>query len=112
MSSTADIAGRLRRWATGQALPLWAETGFDHEHGRFLELLSLRGEPIHDTPHRLTVQARQIHTYAVAQKRGWYRAGDRIEQAYRSMLPDCGPEWYWALSVHRHGDPCDPRRDT
>ena len=111
MSPPPDIAGRLRRWATEEALPLWAETGFDHEHGRFLELLSLRGEPIHDTPHRLTVQARQIHTYAVAQKRGWYRAGDKIEQAYRSMLRDYRRERNWAFSVHRNGDPCDPRRD-
>ena len=69
------------------------------------------GEPIHDTPHRLTVQARQIHTYAVAQKRGWYRAGDKIEQAYRSMLRDYRRERNWAFSVHRNGEPCDPRRD-
>ena len=86
--SKPDIGGRLRQWATEQALPLWAEAGFDTEHGRFRELLTLKGEPIHHTPHRLIVQGRQIHTYAVAQKRGWYRAGDKIEQAYRSMLRD------------------------
>jgi mannose-6-phosphate isomerase len=110
-TAAAYIPGRLHQWATGHALPLWAETGFDTEHGRFFELLNLQGEPIHDTPHRLTVQARQIHTYAVAQKRGWYRAGDKIEQAYRSMLRDYRRDRSWAFSVHRNGEPCDPRRD-
>jgi mannose/cellobiose epimerase-like protein (N-acyl-D-glucosamine 2-epimerase family) len=106
-----DIGGRLRQWATERALPLWAEAGFDTEHGRFRELLTLQGEPIHDTPHRLIVQGRQIHTYAVAQKRGWYRAGDKIEQAYRSMLRDYRRGRHWSFSIHRNGDPCDPRRD-
>jgi mannose-6-phosphate isomerase len=111
LSGTPDIVGRLRQWAVEKALPLWAEAGFDPEHGRFLELLSLRGEPIHDTPHRLTVQARQIHTYAVAQKRGWYRADAKIERAYRSMLRDYRHGRTWIFSVHRNGGPCDSRRD-
>jgi mannose/cellobiose epimerase-like protein (N-acyl-D-glucosamine 2-epimerase family) len=94
-----------------QALPLWADRGFDAEHGRFEERLSLQGEAIREVPHRLTVQARQIHCYAFAQSRGWYRAEAQIERAYRSMIRDFRRSDGWIFSIHHNGEPCDARRD-
>jgi mannose/cellobiose epimerase-like protein (N-acyl-D-glucosamine 2-epimerase family) len=94
-----------------QALPLWADRGFDREHGRFEERLTLQGAPIPDVPHRLTVQARQIHSYAVAQRKGWYRGEALIERAYRSMVRDYRRSDGWIFTIHRDGKPCESRRD-
>ena len=101
----------LRQWMVEQALPLWADRGFDREHGRFAESLTLAGELIPGAPHRLTVQARQIHSYALAQRRGWYRDEAMIEQAYRSMIRDYRRPHGWIFTIHRDGTPWDSRRD-
>lgn len=101
----------LRQWMIEQALPLWADRGFDREHGRFAEGLTLEGELIPDMPHRLTVQARQIHSYALAQRRGWCRGEAIIERAYRSMVRDYRRSDGWIFTIHRDGTPCDSRRD-
>lgn len=107
------MAGRdLRSWAVEQALPFWARRGFDSEHQRFEERLTLQGEPDRESPHRLTVQARQIHSYALARKRGWFTQADAlIEQGYRSMVRDFRRPHGWVFTVHRNGQPCDSRRD-
>jgi len=115
LSRSVDAARRLRDWMVGQALPLWADRGFDRAHGRFEERLTLQGHPGHDAPVRLTVQARQIYSYALARRRGWYGGDDQLlEGAYRAMLrdyhrPDGKPGW--VFSVHRDGTPCEARRD-
>jgi mannose-6-phosphate isomerase len=102
----------LRSWAVDQALPLWARLGFDPEHQRFEERLTLQGEPDRESPHRLTVQARQIHSYALARKRGWFTGADALmEQGYRSMIRDFRRPHGWVFTVHRNGEPCDTRRD-
>jgi mannose/cellobiose epimerase-like protein (N-acyl-D-glucosamine 2-epimerase family) len=102
----------LRRWAIDQALPLWAERGFDPAHDRFEERLTLQGEPIHDVPHRLTVQARQVHSYAIARQRGWFAGADaQIERGYRSMVRDYRKSHGWVFSVHRNGEAFESRRD-
>jgi len=102
----------LCTWAVEQALPLWASRGFDLEHQRFEERLTPDGEPDRDSPHRLTVQARQIHSYVLARKRGWFTVADHlVEQAYRSMLRDFRQPHGWVFTVHRDGRPADSRRD-
>ena len=102
----------LRSWAVGQALPLWASRGFDPQHDRFEEQLTLQGEPVRDVPHRLTVQARQIHSYVLARKRNWFREADSlIERGYRSMVRDYRKSHGWVFSVHRGGEPWESRRD-
>jgi mannose-6-phosphate isomerase len=116
LSRSIEAAARhLRDWAIGRSLPLWAGAGFDAEHRRFEERLTLDGQPDTGTPHRLIVQARQIHSYLLAARRGWYPDGDRLAQAgYASMVrdyhrPDGKPGWIF--TVHRDGKPADPRRD-
>ncbi len=82
-------AAALLGWATDAALPLWATAGFDVEHGRFEERLTLRAERLPDVPIRLLSQARQIYAYALAARRGWYPgAAALVEQAYASMVRD------------------------
>jgi mannose/cellobiose epimerase-like protein (N-acyl-D-glucosamine 2-epimerase family) len=82
-------AAALLGWATDAALPLWATAGFDVEHGRFEERLSLGAERLPDVPIRLLSQARQIYAYALAARRGWYPgAATLVERAYASMVRD------------------------
>lgn len=108
-------AACLRDWAIHQALPLWAGPGFDREHGRFEERLSLSGKPIVDAPQRLIVQARQIFSYGLAARRGWHRgARELVEEAYASMVRDFHrPDGRdgWVFSVSHDGTISDPTRD-
>ena len=100
-------------WLCRQALPLWSNAGHD-EHG-FVERLALDGTPQPDVPRRVMVQARQIHAFAIAARRGWYpgaadlalRAGDTMITRY--WQADAQPGW--AFSCTRRGAVADPRRD-
>ena len=116
------MAGRLKPaaaallgWATDAALPLWATAGFDVEHGRFEERLTLGAGRMPTVPVRLLSQARQIYAYALAARRGWYPgAAALVEQAYSSMVRDFhgrdGQDG-WIFSIRRDGAVADPRRD-
>jgi mannose-6-phosphate isomerase len=108
-------AAALLGWATDAALPLWATAGFDVEHGRFEERLTLRAERMPGVPVRLLSQARQIYAYSLAARRGWYPgADDLVELAYSSMVRDFrrrdGQDG-WIFSIRRDGAVADPRRD-
>jgi len=108
-------AVRLRKWATEQALPLWAGAGFDRQHGRFAERLSLGGERISGVPVRLMPQARQIFSFGLASRRGWYPGAlPLIEEAYASMVRDFhrrdGADG-WVFSIDDAGAVVDATRD-
>lgn len=118
MSSVRPIdlaAADLRTWATGLALPFWAKAGFDPEHGRFEERLSLQGGRLPTVPIRLMTQARQIYVYALAARRGWYPgAGALVREAYASMVRDFhgrDDRGGWITSILRNGTVAEPRRD-
>lgn len=70
------------RWVREEAVPVWAERGFDVDAGRFHERLDHAGHPI-PVPHRAMVQARQIYVFAHAGILGWHRHG--IDLATRAM---------------------------
>jgi mannose-6-phosphate isomerase len=97
------------------ALPLWATVGYDARKDRFEEQLTIAGERMRDGPIRLMVQARQIHVYALAARRGWYEpALPLVERAFRSMQRDYhrrGGRDGWAFSILRDGKVADPVRD-
>jgi len=110
-----EAASGLERWAVDHALPLWGTAGFDRERGRFEERLSFDGERISDVPIRLMVQARQIHSYAMAARRRWYAgARELVEAAFTAMVRDFhrrdGGDG-WVFSIRRDGRIDDPRRD-
>lgn len=108
-------ASRLRGWAVGQALPLWATAGFDPEHERFEERLAPEGTRLPGVPIRVMVQARQIHSYALAGRRGWFDdAEGLVRRAYRAMVRDYhrrdgAPGWLF--SIARDGQPAGTQRD-
>jgi len=105
----------LRRWVCDAALPLWAGAGFDFENGRFEERLTLAGARWPAAPLRLMSQARQIYSYAVASKRGWYPgAAQLVERAYASMERDYyrrDRQRGWIFSIRRDRSIADDRRD-
>jgi len=108
-------AAALVDWAIDAALPLWATAGFDAEHGRFEERLTLAGRRLPDVPLRLMSQARQIHAYALAARRGWHAdAIALVERAYVSMVRDYrgrDDREGWIFSIRRDGTVADARRD-
>lgn len=60
----------LSAWLFDTALPLWWETGADHDRGGFFEAIDGEGRPL-TAPRRARVQARQIYVYATAGQLGW-----------------------------------------
>lgn len=110
-----DWRKQMLDWAILSALPLWADAGFDRQHGRFEERLTLAGGAVLDVPIRLLSQARQIFVYALAAQRGWHaNARALVEQAFSSMIRDYhrrdgAPGW--VFSIWRDGTVADGRRD-
>jgi len=108
-------AAALVDWAIDAALPLWATAGFDAEHGRFEERLTLSGGRLPEVPLRLMSQARQIHGYALAARRGWHTdALALVERAFASMVRDYrgrDDRPGWVFSIRRDGAIADARRD-
>jgi mannose-6-phosphate isomerase len=96
-----------RSWLVSDALPLWAETGFDQNRNAFHERLTLDGIPIHDVPRRLMVQSRQIYSYATVAQHNWIEgANDLVAIAARSMVrdyyeADSRPGWVMSVDSHR-----------
>ncbi len=110
-----STARSLRDWATRQALPFWSTSGFDSEHDRFEERVSLAGKRVPGVPIRLMTQARQIYSFGLAGRRGWHRdASGIVERAYGSMVRDFhrrdGNDG-WIFSIHRDGAIADAKRD-
>lgn len=108
-------AAALVDWAIDAALPLWATAGFDAEHGRFEERLTLSAGRLPDAPLRLMSQARQIHAYALAARRGWHAdAAALVERGFASMVRDYhgrDERKGWVYSIRRDGTVADARRD-
>ncbi|HVZ29429.1 MAG TPA: AGE family epimerase/isomerase [Asticcacaulis sp.] len=65
-----EMQTSLRIWLFDQALPLWWRTGGDLEKGGFFEKINLDGVP-YDIDRRTRVAARQVFSYALAQRMGY-----------------------------------------
>ena len=114
---TVSGLARLSRWFVHDALPLWADTGFDSVNGHFLECLNLDGSPETTGRLRTRTAARQIYVYAHASVLKAAPDG-ALEQAVRAFdnLHRCawrGPEAPgYARSFDRNtGALIDPIRD-
>lgn len=100
-------------WLCRDALPLWRGAGFDARRGSFVERLSLDAAPEPDVPRRLMVQARQIHAYATAARRGWDRDGAALAlRAADTMVAQyAAGDDGWVFSCDAEGRVVDARRD-
>ena len=90
------------------------DVGFDREHGRFEERLTLDGQKLPEVSIRLLTQARQIFVYGLASRRGWSADATLVERAFKSMVRDFHDRdgrGGWIFSIHRDGSVSDPRRD-
>jgi mannose/cellobiose epimerase-like protein (N-acyl-D-glucosamine 2-epimerase family) len=78
MIERQDILGTLRTLMTDHSLPLWAREGWDSSRGGFVERLGPDGKADQLAPRRVRVQARQIYSFAIAARLGWYTEGRDI----------------------------------
>src|SRR5690242_17581877 len=69
-SSLTSKQQELRAWLFDHALPIWWEKGGDREKGGFYEKLNLDTTP-DDIDRRTRVAARQVFSYALAQRMGY-----------------------------------------
>lgn len=73
--SVGDVQDFFREWLFRDALPLWYTAGADQSFGGFYERLNLDGSP-HNIDRRTRVAARQVYSYATAQKMGYRGSAD------------------------------------
>lgn len=115
LSKLACQLNRNAGWLLDDALPLWADAGFDVEQEMFEERLTFDGAPIPSAPRRLMVQARQAATYAAAALSGRFPEGaDLALRAGHSMVlryleADGAPGWVFSRGAG--GGVADRRRD-
>lgn len=69
-SNLFERQSALRQWLFDHALPLWWNTGGDLDKGGFYEKINLDGKP-YDIDRRTRVAARQVFSYALADKMGY-----------------------------------------
>lgn len=75
----------LTDWLFEKALPLWWNTGADHQKGGFFEKIDKRGHVV-DEPRRTRVVGRQIYSYATAKRMGWSGSADAAVEHGLSYL--------------------------
>lgn len=65
------VRERLKNWLVRDALPLWAEAGYDATSGRFAESLALETAEPSAAPARPRVPPRQIYSFLEGARLGW-----------------------------------------
>jgi len=111
-----DIVATLKSRMVEDALPLWADRGWDASRGGFVERLDKEGQADLEAPRRVRVQARQIWCFARAAQLGWYPQGAEIAKkglAYllaKAKSPDGKPGFVHVLALD--GAVLNPLRDT
>ena len=116
MIEQQNILGTLRTLMTERSLPLWAREGWDSSRGGFVERLGPDGKADQLAPRRVRVQARQIYSFAIAARLGWYPQGrDIAMKGMEYMLakarsPDGRPGFVHLIDPD--GNVLDPLRDA
>ncbi len=105
---------KWQEWLVGQALPLWAQVGFNRTTSLFHERLTFSAAPQAVAALRLMVQARQIATYCRAAAEGLYGVGEdallclaTIERLYHRRDGGAG----WIFSISPSLEALDTKRD-
>ena len=116
MIEQQNILGTLRTLMTERSLPLWAREGWDSSRGGFVERLGPDGKADQLAPRRVRVQARQIYSFAIAARLGWYPQGrDVAMKGMEYMLakarsPDGRPGFVHLIDPD--GNVLNPLRDA
>ncbi|MDW3181175.1 AGE family epimerase/isomerase [Roseobacter sp.] len=103
-------------WVRNQALPFWAEIGFDRSAHNFVERADMAGNPLLAAPRRTMVQGRQIYVYAHAYQLGWFAEGAEMALTAADSLiarhfeADGAPGWVFSTSGET-GEVADATRD-
>jgi mannose-6-phosphate isomerase len=106
---------KLKAWLINDALPFWADSGFDRSASLFHERLDWAGRPLSDAPRRLMVQCRQIYVFAHATLIGWFDGRELVRTILSSLLLTYGNRVSgvpYVFSIARDGDVVDPRQDA
>lgn len=109
----ADLQDRIRAWLVDDALPLWRGAGVDQDGFGVFEALDHDGAPRADLPKRVRVQARQVFTFATADRA--FGTGDRplaqrlFDDLIRGALEDAGGRL--AGATDREGRPISTPHD-
>lgn len=115
-SALSQAINRFSQWMIQQALPLWADAGFDQASGCAWEQLDANGAPDTHCPKRIRVQHRQSFVFSVAAARGWLpEAGVRVGQIQRWLDQHARHPAAVDLYVHQltaQNQPLDNRLDT
>lgn len=115
MSDVYDSLMRFRRWFVEDALPFWADHGYDAARGGFYEALAFDGTPSIDRPRRVRTQARQIHAFSQAGLRGWHNGAEALAaEGFSYFLDHACPDEGSRGCVHHlsdDGSVLDDRRD-
>jgi mannose/cellobiose epimerase-like protein (N-acyl-D-glucosamine 2-epimerase family) len=106
---------RFRQWMVGQALPYWAERGFDEAENSFIERVDFSGSALASVPRRTMVQARQIYVFSHAALLDWWPEGSRIALlAARNLIDryfEADGQSGWVFSLNPATSSCNPKRD-
>ena len=108
-------AARLETWCRDAALPFWA--GVQESSGAWPECLHLDGTPDRPRIRRHRVQARQVFSYALATKLGWFDGREVVRSGVDFMWRagrqggGPGPETGLLHRLNADGTPADTRRD-
>ncbi len=111
MSSSPQLAQRVRSWLFDEALPYWAARGLDDINGGVVERLHLDGSLKPDNYKRLRVLARQIYVFSHAQTLGWKGDVDVLSLINHLDLKGWLPEGGFIHLFNRDGTIKDDTRD-
>ena len=114
-SLPAFPAERLQPWLSGTLLPFWAESGFDREHGAFVEKFEPSGEASREDYTRVRVQARQIYVFSHAAVAGFSDVGlERARSAFAFLEEHAWDraQGGWFQRLRRSGPPLDRTKDS
>jgi mannose/cellobiose epimerase-like protein (N-acyl-D-glucosamine 2-epimerase family) len=108
-SKTMDLVS----WMRSEALPLWAERGWDKQYGGFVEELDPNGNPSDVPFKRVRVQGRQLFSFSTAALRGWHpQAASLADQGFDYLKTHCkNKDGVWARRLNRDGSILDPEMD-
>jgi mannose/cellobiose epimerase-like protein (N-acyl-D-glucosamine 2-epimerase family) len=106
---------KFREWMVGQALPYWAQEGFEETQESFVERMDFSGLALRRVPRRAMVQARQIYVYSHAALLNWWPLGGKIALMAAHNLIDtyfeADGQSGWVFSVMPVNSSYDSRRD-